>query len=127
MEMGTATSINHAHHALGFRDRIFLSTRVVLVMGFGGFLLIVALAGVEWLVVLRQIRRDDDSIRRQFLSRNHVLNEIRSELYLSGTFVRDYLLEPEPSRAEGFRTSLEQVRKDMDSALAAYHEQLEPT
>ena len=34
-----------------------------------------ALAGMDALRVLRQIRRDDDQIRRQFLFRNHVLNE----------------------------------------------------
>jgi len=106
-------------------DRLVISTRLAMATGFGGLLIIVALAGGESLLLLRQIRRDDDSIRRQFLSRNHMLNEIRSNLYLSGTYVRDYLLEPEPARAETYRSNLEQVRKDMDSALASYGGQLE--
>jgi signal transduction histidine kinase len=79
-----------------------------------------ALAGVDALRVLRQIRLEDDGIRTHFLLRNHLLNDIRSRLYLSGTYVRDYLLDPEPNRAEGYRTSLEQVKKEMDSALASY-------
>ena len=108
-------------------DRLVISTRLAMATGFGGLLVLVALAGAESLLLVRQIRRDDDSIRRQFLARNHALNEIRSDLYLSGTYVRDYLLEPEAARAEAFRSNLEQVRKEMDSALSSYARQLEPS
>jgi signal transduction histidine kinase len=107
-------------------DRFQWSTRFALLLGFGGLLAIIALAGVESLLIVRQIRRDDDSIRRQFLFRNHVLNDIRSELYISGTYVRDYLLEPEAGRAETYRANLEEVRKQMESALAAYAAEVEP-
>jgi len=105
-------------------DRPLWSTRAALITGFGGLLLTMALAGGDALRVLRQVQREDDQIRRQFLFRNHVLNDVRSELYLSGTYVRDYLLEPEPVRAETFRASLEDVHNQMDSALAAYGRQL---
>jgi signal transduction histidine kinase len=107
-------------------DRHMVSTRFALFLGFGGLLIIVALAGVESLMILRQIRKEDDNIRRQFLFRNHVLNNIRSELYISGTYVRDYLLEPEPARAETYRSNLEDVRKEMESALASYAGVIEP-
>lgn len=107
-------------------DRLVFSSRLALMAGFGGLLLIIALGGADALRVLRQIRRDDDQIRRQFLFRNHVLNDIRSELYLSGTYVRDYLLDPEPGRAAMYRTSLEGVQKEMESALASYGGQVEP-
>ena len=103
----------------------FLSTRFALVFGFGGLLAIMALAGIDALRVLQQIRRTDDQIRSQFLYRNHLLNTIQSELYLSGTYVRDYLLDPEPASAETYRNNLEKVRKDMDSALESYKGQLE--
>jgi signal transduction histidine kinase len=107
-------------------DRLHFGARLALLLGFGGLLAIVTLAGIESLRALRQIRRDDDSIRRQFLFRNHVLNDIRSELYLSGTYVRDYLLEPEAGRAETYRANLEAVRGQMESALASYGAQLDP-
>jgi signal transduction histidine kinase len=103
-----------------------VSARFALILGFGGLLAIMTLAGADGIRVARRIRREDDQIRRQFLFRNHVLNDIRSELYLSGTYVRDYLLEPDPNRAEAYRTSLEEVRKQMDAALASYAGQLEP-
>ena len=64
--------------------------------------------------------------RSQFLSRNHALNDIRSEVYLSGTLIRDYLLEPEPERAQSYRASLEDIRRQMDSALESYGSQVGP-
>src|SRR3984893_12629320 len=104
----------------------FRSSRIALVVGFGSLLLIMALAGIDALLVLRQFRRNDDQIRRGYLSQNHVLNDIRSDVYLSGTYVRDYLLEPDPERAEGYRTSLEDTRKHMESALELYGRQATP-
>jgi signal transduction histidine kinase len=106
-------------------DRLVLSSRLALTVGFGGLLVIIALGGADALRVLHQIRRDDDQIRKQFLSRNHILNDIRSELYLSGTYVRDYLLDPEPGSAAMHRTSLEGVREQMQSALSSYSSQVE--
>jgi signal transduction histidine kinase len=107
-------------------DRLLLSTRFALLAGFGGLLAIMALAGIYGIGVLQKIRRNDNQIRRQFLSKNHALNDIRSQLYLSGTYVRDYLLEPEPSRAETFRANLEEVHRQMESALESFGRQLEP-
>ncbi len=107
-------------------DRLILSTRVALVVGFGGLLVIIALAGIDTLRVLRQIRTNGDQIRQEFLFRNHVLNNIRSDLYLSGTYVRDYLLEPDFERAESYRATLQKVRTEMDSALESYESKLDP-
>ena len=107
-------------------ERLLLSTRFALVAGFGGLLAIMALAGIYGIRVLQQIRRNENQIRRQFLLQNHALNEIRSQLYLSGTYVRDYLLEPEPGRAEAHRASLAQARNEMESALESFGSQLEP-
>jgi hypothetical protein len=79
-------------------DRVVFHARFAMAVGFGGLLAIMALAGVDALNVLRQFRRSDDQIRRRYLSQNHVLNDIRSDVYVSGTYVRDYLLEPDAVR-----------------------------
>ncbi len=107
-------------------DRLVLSTKFALIAGFGGLLVIIALAGIDTLRVLRQIRSNGNQIRQEFLFRNHVLNNIRSDLYLSGTYVRDYLLEPDYERAESYRFTLEKVRTEMDSALESYGSKLDP-
>jgi signal transduction histidine kinase len=103
-----------------------LKSRLVLLVGFGSLLAIIALSGFDALRVLNQFRREDDQIRRQFLFRNRVLNNIRAEVYLSGTYVRDYLLEPNPARASGFGANLESVRRQMETELSSYAGQLEP-
>ncbi len=105
-------------------DRRLWNARTALIAGFGSLLAIMALTGGDALLVLRQVRQQDDAIRRQFLFRNHTLNEVRSDLYLSGTWVRDYLLEPEPTRADSFRASLEEVRRKMQASLDEYGRQV---
>jgi signal transduction histidine kinase len=107
-------------------DSVFFRSRAALAFGFGGLLSIMGLAGIDALRVLQQFRRSDDQIRRRYLSENHVLNDIRSDVYLSGTYVRDYLLEPETPRADAYRANLEQVRKHMQAALDSYGRQVAP-
>jgi signal transduction histidine kinase len=97
-----------------------VSSRLILIAGFGGLLLLMAFAGVDSIQTLRQIQRSDDDIREDFLSRTRVLEQIRSDLYLSGTYVRDYLLEPDGQKAESHRLSLVRTRNEMDSALQKY-------
>jgi signal transduction histidine kinase len=102
----------------------FRSSRFALLVGFGGLLSIMALAGIDALRVLQEFRHSDDQIRRRFLAQDHVLNDIRSDVYVSGTYVRDYLLDPDPQRAETYRASLENVHRHMESALASYGSQV---
>ena len=102
------------------------SSRFVVMLGFGGLLALMALAGFDAVEALRRIQSSNDDIRQDFLSRNRALEQIRSDLYLSGTYVRDYLLEPDASNAEAHRTSLIRVRSEMDSALSAYRRLLSP-
>jgi signal transduction histidine kinase len=95
-------------------------SRAILMVGFGGLLILMAFAGFDGIRTLLQIQTSNDEMREDFLSRNTVLDKIRSDLYLSGTYVRDYLLEPESPKAEGHLRSLLQARSDMDSALRKY-------
>ena len=92
----------------------------MLIGGFGGLLILMVLGAGGGIDALRQIQRSNDRIRDDFLLRTQVLERIRGDLYLSGTLVRDYLLEPEPGRAEGHRYSLLETRQDMDTALGQY-------
>ena len=95
-------------------------SRVVLTAGFGGLLILMAFAGADGIQALQQIQTSNDRIRDEFLLRTQVLERIRSDLYLSGTDVRDYLLEPQAGKAEGHRYTLLETRKDMDAALGQY-------
>jgi len=97
-----------------------ISSRLVLVAGFGGLLVLAAFAGIDGIQALSQIRAANDRIRESFLLRTRLLERIRGDVYVSGTYVRDYLLEPEAGKAEGHRYSLRESRKDTDAAIAGY-------
>ncbi|MGD0361136.1 MAG: histidine kinase [Bryobacteraceae bacterium] len=97
----------------------------VLLASFGGMLGLMLFAGIDSLRVLRQVQARNVQIRQTFLLRNRALEDIRSALYQSGTFTRDYLLEQDAVRAETYRASLQQVRGEMDAALARYARSLD--
>jgi hypothetical protein len=86
------------------------NTRWLLLAGFGGLLLLMALAGLDGVRVLRSIQSRSDAIRNDFLERNRLLNQLRSDLYLSGTRARAYVLEPDPAKA-GFTARVSSGRK----------------
>lgn len=92
--------------------------------GFGGLLLLMAFAGLDGMQALRDIQRSNDRMREDFLRRTRLLERIRADVFVSGTYVRDYLLEPEAGKAEGHRSSLLESRQDMDAALAEYRSRL---
>ncbi|MDE3168410.1 MAG: MCP four helix bundle domain-containing protein, partial [Acidobacteriota bacterium] len=96
------------------------TSRVVLLAGFGGLLLLMGFAGLDGLQALEQIRSVNDSVREDFVARTRLLERIRGDVYISGTYVRDYLLEPEAGKAEGHRYSLRETRNDTDAAVASY-------
>src|SRR5579859_6235508 len=97
-----------------------MKSRLVLMAGFGGLLLLMVFAGIDMVETLEGIQTTNDNIREDFLLRTRVLERIRSDLYVSGTYVRDYLLEPESRKAEGHLMSLIQTRDDMSAELGTY-------
>ena len=97
-----------------------LTTRAVLLSGFGGLLVLMAFAGIDAFSILHQIQTQNERLRADFLDRNRTLEQIRSDLYLSGTYIRDYLLDPDTKGAETHRASFEQTRHEADSALERY-------
>ncbi len=97
-----------------------ISARAALTAGFGGLLVLLALSGLDGLAVLTQVQNRNTAIRRGYMERSRSLQQIRDMVYLSGTYVRDYLLEPAPARAEAFRANLDGIHRQIGSQLAAY-------
>jgi signal transduction histidine kinase len=94
--------------------------RPLLLIGFGGLLLLLAFTGLNALSVLGRIEARSEAIRRDYSNRDHVLEQLRSDIYLSGTYVRDLLLEQDPTRADIHRRELQDVRKRIETNIAAY-------
>lgn len=108
-----------------------VNSRIILSTGFGGLLFLMGYTGVDAVQNLNRIRNSDNAIRGEFLARNKALNQIRSDVYLSGTYLRDYILEPDAALALRHRASLERIRLETDAGLVRYaslipREQLEP-
>jgi signal transduction histidine kinase len=83
-------------------------------------------AGIDGLRVLRRMQRRSASIQSDFIERGRVLNQIRSDVYLSGTYARDYLLDPERGAADKSKTELRRLRREMDATLANYSRLMQP-
>jgi signal transduction histidine kinase len=99
--------------------RLF-KARTALLLGFGVLLLLLVLSGLDAIHVLAEVRTSNEQIRREFLDRSRTLEQIRSQVYLSGTYIRDYLLEPDSARAEQHRVSLSDVHRRIESELRDY-------
>ncbi len=95
-------------------------TRRLLLIGFGGLLLLLAISGANAVSVLDRIETSNEQIRQGYLKRDLILEGLRSDLYLSGTYVRDLLLEPEPNRADIHRVELNGQRDRVETLIASY-------
>jgi signal transduction histidine kinase len=99
---------------------------MVLTLGFGGLLLLMAATEAASLLLLNGLRQGDTQLQEGFLARNRILEQVRSDIYLSGTLARDSLLAPEASGVREQVASLDRLRRSTAAALASYAERMEP-
>lgn len=95
-----------------------LTTRMALALGFGVLLTLLVLSGFYATRVISQLQSSNENILGEFLGRETRLDELRSAIYLSGTYVRDYLLEPDPAVAEQSRMALADTRQEIQSMVS---------
>jgi signal transduction histidine kinase len=100
--------------------------KFVLFGGFGGVLVLMSLAGLDYVRELNAIQTDDARITRTYLERQRLLEQIRSQLYLSSTFLRDYLVESNPQAEQVSMAGLRDVRDKMNTALHEYSLSIRP-
>ena len=98
---------------------------LVLWLGFGGLLISIVAAGLGTLLSLDKVHQDETRIRKTFISRMGVLDQIRAHIYLSGTYVRDFLLSPDPSGAAAQSERLATIERESFAALDSYSRTVE--
>jgi signal transduction histidine kinase len=103
-----------------------LRPALVLSVGFGGLILFILAAAIGTLVLLDRVRTDDTRIRQAFLGRLRVLEQIRSEIYLSGTDMRDFLLSPAAGSVDVPRREIVALQTQSQAALDGYERSLDP-
>lgn len=102
-----------------------LSPPLVLLAGFGGLLAFLLAAAMGTLILLDRVRDDDKRLRQAFIERLAELEQIRSQIYLSGTYVRDFLLSPDPGGAEEQRARLTGIEQETRAVLDRYARSLD--
>jgi signal transduction histidine kinase len=98
----------------------------VLSAGFGGLILFILGAAAGTMFLLGRVRADDTRIRQAYLERLRVLEQIRSQIYLSGTDMRDYLLSPGIGAGERPRKDIVGIRLQTQRQLDEYARSVEP-
>ena len=99
--------------------------RLALFAGFGALLILLVALGLDSVVVLGRLHSSGAQLRQRFQQRTKLLDEIRSQIFLSGTYVRDYLLAPEPG-ADAQRTRLQALQRNTENALRDYEKDVAP-
>ncbi len=95
-----------------------------LLTGFGGLLFLLAFAGLYGISAVRAIQNRNEHIRVVYVARDRTLQKLRSDIYLSGTYARDLLLERDPALASSRRTELDRARARINVDAAAYERSL---
>ena len=90
-------------------------SKLALLAGFGGVLLLMAVAGLDSVRVLHRIEDDHRKITQSFLAKRHALEGLQSSLWSSGSLVRDYLLQADPAVAVSDLTLLRELQQEMES------------
>ena len=100
--------------------------RLLLWVGFGGLLMLLLFTGISSLSIIRDLQIRNESIRSGYVGRARVLEQLRSDIYLSGTSVRDFLLEEDDKKSEAYRQDFSGIRQRIEQAIASYRRLRQP-
>ena len=109
----------------GSEDKRRKPSWLILSLGFGGLLICIVAGAVGTLAALQAVRNSEAQSRRAFLERLTALDQIRSQIYLSGTYVRDFLLSPDDVTAKAQAAHLATLEQETHNALTSYGRALE--
>lgn len=107
-------------------DSSHRQARLLLLGGFGGLLLLMGVLGLGANSFLHKIEIREGAIRSDYLERNRSLEAIRSDIYISGTDLRDFLLDESESLAAEHRQQFLRKRSETESEIADFAKVLEP-
>ena len=68
------------------------------------------------LAAFQRVRNTEAQSRKAFLEWLSALDQIRAQIYLSGTYVRDFLLSPDPDTAKAQAAHLATLKRETRNA-----------
>lgn len=95
-------------------------TRYLLWIGFGGLLLLMGVLGLSAISFLYQIEIRQEQLRHDFVERDRTLERLRSSIYLSGTYIRDFLLDSDEKVASRHRAQFLATRRAVEGGVEDY-------
>jgi len=103
-------------------QRILGARTNTLWIGFAGLLSLMVFIAVDSGRMLRSVAATSVTLRRESRGRDALLDLLRTDIYHSGTIVRDYLLETDDAGAASQKVELETVRTRIDDTLQRYEQ-----
>jgi signal transduction histidine kinase len=95
-------------------------TRIFLFAGFGGLLFLLGILGLSAISSMYQIELREEKIRQDYVVRDRALENLRSNIYLAGTSIRDFLLATNDSLAAVHRRQFLDRRHQIEAELDDY-------
>ena len=94
--------------------------RGLLWVGFGGLLLLMGIFGLSAISFLYQIEVRQDRLRQGFVERDQSLERLRASIYLSGTYIRDFLVDRDEVLAAKHRSQFLKKRREIEANVDEY-------
>jgi signal transduction histidine kinase len=95
-------------------------TRLLLWVGFGGLLLLMGGLGLSAISFLYQIEIRQERLRQDFVERDRTLERLRSNIFLSGTYIRDFLLDTNEALAAKHKSQFREIHRVVETGLEDY-------
>ena len=106
--------------------RLGMSSRAVLSVGFGSLLVLMILVAISANRALDRIEDSSAQIRHGFLTRDDLLNRLRTDLFRTSIDLRDYLLHADDQLAERRRNEIQKTEQDVRDGLRHYRKDAPP-
>jgi signal transduction histidine kinase len=100
--------------------------RRVLLAGFGGLLTLMLAGGIDSLIRLHEVNRQEAGLREVYLQRALSLEQIRAGIYQSSILLRDYLLAGDPKSSQEVADKWTEIRRKTDRVLEQGTAAVEP-
>jgi signal transduction histidine kinase len=100
--------------------------RRVLLAGFGGLLTLMLAGGIDSLIRLHEVNREEAGLREVYLQRALSLEQIRAGIYQSSILLRDYLLSGDSRSSQEVAEKWNEIRRRTDQVIAQRAGAVEP-
>ena len=108
-----------------FPSREWFGSRAALFAGFGTLLILMATVSIDSLHTLEAFEIHDTQIRKEFVYREHTLEQVRTGVYESGDIISDYaVIESDPPSQERLRSEFKSMLNETTASLKACIETL---